>query len=101
MQGDPVDDPSGIYYVPDSQPWCSRHHDGQYADRTYGGYLEGVVSTAREKDDYRRVAAFYGRACPVIDCNVCTSHVGSLSGSQDPLLFIPFRRCQLHDGHAS
>ena len=63
--------------------------------------LEGVVSTACEKDDYRHVAAFYGRACPGIDCNVCTSHVGSLSGSQDPLLFIPFRRCQLHDGHAS
>ena len=39
-----------------------------------------------EKDDYRHVAAFYGRACPGIDCNVCTSHVGSLSGSQDPLL---------------
>ena len=61
MQGDPVADPSGIYYVPDSQPWCSRHHDGQYADRTYGGCLEGVVSTACEKDDYRHVAAFYGR----------------------------------------
>ncbi len=29
--------------------WCSRHHDGQYADRTYGGCLEGVVSTACEK----------------------------------------------------
>ena len=80
---------------------CGCHHDGQYADRTYGGCLEGVVSTACEKDDYRHVAAFYGRAGPGIDCNVCTSHVGSLSGSQDPLLFIPFRRCQLHDGHAS
>ena len=98
---DPVADSSCIYYIPNPQPRCGCHRDGQYADRTYGGCLEGVVSTACEKDDYRHVAAFYGRACPGIDCNVCTSHVGSLSGSQDPLLFIPFRRCQLHDGHAS
>lgn len=41
--------PSGIYYIPDSKPRCGCHHDDQYADGTYGGYLEGVVSTARQK----------------------------------------------------
>ena len=101
MQGTPVADPSGIYYVPDSQPWCSRHHDGQYADRTYGGYLEGVVSTAREKDDYRRVAVFHGSTCSVTDCKVRISYAGIIPGSKDPFLFHRVRRCQLHDVYAS
>ncbi len=36
-----------------------------------------------------------------LDCKVRISYAGNVSGSQDPFLFIPFRRCQLHDGHAS
>ena len=43
VQSTPVTDPSGIYCGPDPKPRCCRHHDGQYANRTYGGYLEGLV----------------------------------------------------------